>query len=260
MKKNDSLHSQTSGEAIWSGRYINPLSTIESEYMVARNAYQSVVKFPEEHSQAYFGIAEVYMGGELMEAKKYFVEKAMTFASTLFSAINSPFGFIPWKKETMLCKLRVVVGEIDTCSPGLLTSSHKEVLIACYMMLEKDLSGLNANKEYYSAVAKKLLDEVFKDETVSTATWMLTVARGSSMSSLSEKQRAILKSYVMQFLEQIHAYPATISRLGQGWKTYVRLARMIFAWKYMFFGLRFDKSKDLHIKSYLFFMANFYKK
>lgn len=259
MKNRDTIHPQASGEAMWAGKYTSPLSTAQFHYEAARGVYHSTVQSPEDRSLFHMGVVKIYQSHELMTAEKDFVEKAMTLSSTLFSAINSLPGLIPWKKETMLCRLRVVVGELYVCNPELLTSPYKEVLIACYMMLEKELSGLHANKVYYSAVAKKLLHEVLKDQTASLVTRMLATARGASMTSLSDKERRMYVLVVMDLLEQIHDNPATISSLGQEWKTYVRLARMIYAWRYMFFGLRFDKSKDLHIKSYLFFAANFYK-
>jgi hypothetical protein len=67
------------------------------------------------------------------------------------------------------------------------------------------------------------------------------------------------KAIVVDLVDEIKNDPKKIVRLNQDWKTYVRLARMVFAWRYMYYGLKHETSRDLRVKSYLFHARYFYK-
>lgn len=131
--------------------------------------------------------------------------------------------------------------------------------MACYMMLGKDLQGVDANSKYYSAQALKCFHLILSDQEVHLATKMLAYARASTLNEISVNQRLEYKLKVVDLLSDIHDEPVKIACLAQEWKTYVRLARMVFAWKFMFFGLSRDTSRDLKMKSYLYFLRHFYK-
>lgn len=253
------LHSKAHREAIWKGNYKSPLADAEADYRASHLLLDTMLRYSKEYAEHDFGVSEISATDQVEAVRKDVVIKGMTFASTLFSAINSLPGLLPWKAYDMLLTLREVVGEVTKLDAKFLNPSHKEVLIACFMLLERKLYGVNANRDYYNAAAEKYLREVTLDKQAPLATRMLVFARASTMMGLSAKQRLQYKSTVLELLYDIKAEPADISKLAQDWKTYVRLARMVFAWKYMFFGLRHDNSRDLRLKSWLFFIANFYK-
>lgn len=254
-----SLHLKEESGAIWDGRYKNPLASAEAEYRASCLLFDTMLTYSREYRNYDFGVFEIPQNEQTEAAKKDLVTKGLRFASTLFSAINSLPGLFPWKKKSMILKLREVVGEVLKYENGDFTPSHKEVLVACFMLLEKKLHGQNTNPEFWGLLAKKYIEEILLDEQASLATKMLTCARASLLANLPAEKRLEYKGVVLGFLYDIRTTPSKISDLGQEWKTYVRLARMVYSWEDMIFGLRRDKSLDLHLKSYLFFCANFYK-
>ena len=254
-----SLHSKEESGDIWDGLYKNPLARAEAAYRASHLLFDTMLTYSREYRDHDFGVSTVYENDQIKAVKKEMANKGLAFASTLFSAINSLPGLLTWKEKFMIFELREVIRELLKHENGNLTPSHKEVLVACFMLLEKKLRWQDANAEFWSSLAKKYIEEILSDEQVSLATKMLTYARASSLSSLPAEKRLEYKGVVLGFLYDIRAMPSNISTLAQEWKTYVRLARMVYSWGDMIFGLRRDKSLDLHVKSYLFFCKNFYK-
>jgi hypothetical protein len=102
--------------------------------------------------------------------------------------------------------------------------------------------------------------QLLTDKKVPLSIRMLVYARVTTLSFFHADIRKEYTDEVLDLLLEIYTNPAKIQYLDQEWKTYVRLSRMVFAWKYMFFGLRYDTSKDLRLKSYVYFARYFYKR
>lgn len=252
-----SLREKTHGDAIWDGKHKNPLVTSKCEYETARKLCWSIQFNWSEFSDSFFGTSSLSAFAEFENIKQDFVNKGMTYASTLFGAINSPYNL--FKAYAMQLELREVVCELEKLGSNYYSPSQKEVMIAFLMKLRDGLRGSDANKEYYGACATKYVSQLLANTNTPSATRMLTLARATTITSIALDLRLDYEEEVVHFLSKVRNEPTKIHQLAQDWKTYVRLARMIFAWKYMFFGLRHDRSKDLHVKSYVFFVLNCYK-
>jgi hypothetical protein len=255
------LHEKNQAGAIWEGRYKTPLQISEQEYKIARTNFLFIRDHWPKYAENLFGGDDLLIPSAVVEfenVKRKYVDKGMTYASTLFSAMNSPFNF--FKAYSMQLELREVVCELEKLGSSYYSPTQKEVMIAFLMKLMDGFRGSDANKEYYGACAEKYVKEVIGDPEASFATRKLVLARAASISSISLDQRMKYKEEVLGILFKIRNDPEKICVFEQDWKTYVRLARMVFAWRCMFFGLSHDKSKDLHLKSYVYFVRNCYKK
>lgn len=254
------LRSETVARSIWDGFYKDPVDTVKKEYLVAL-ALLHTIRSPFVTDAFYSGTPA--SKSQLVEAHADFLDKAMTLVSVLFSAINSPLRiFASLSKKEMLYDMRNAISFIESkCNSGTVQPSpaEKEVLIACYMMLCEELKGLDANKSFYGDMALNLVNEVLRDQATSSTTRVLTQARASLMNQISLNARLDYKDAVLDVLFSIKKNPGKIVCLDQGWKTYVRLARMVFAWRLMFFGLKYDDSKDLKWKSWCYFLRYCYK-
>lgn len=260
MKNSTILHNEVRGREIWERKYEGVLGQTEKEYQAALRALVSLSISWKEFSDSQFGVSDVSPADYRKVLELSLRQTAMEFASTLYSAINSPLATLsPVNRKEMLFSLREVMGEIG--KPGICPTdpSEKEVMIACLMMLGENLKGRDANKDFYFALAEKLVYEILADKNTSLATRMLTLARASLLEVISEGKRDMHKAAVVNHLEEIKNDPSKIVRLGQGWKTYVWLARMVFAWRHMYYGLKHDTSKDLRVESYLIHARYFYK-
>jgi hypothetical protein len=259
-----SLHSTGEAMDIWGGKYKKPLEVAQYHYETAREAYyRFMVDYKAYVHSLYSEVPETTESPAQRELKMkvHFMKKAMTYASTLFSAINNPlYKVMPSKSKKLLSLLREVVGEITKHGGGLIDSTEKEVVLACVIELSKKFRGVNENKSYFYSLALKLIKEILGDEHARFTTIMLTFARISSLGGPPHEKKAFCKKEVYYMLEEIRMNPEKISRLDQDWKTYVRIARMLFAWKHMFFGLKHDRSRDLHLKSYAYYARFFYKR
>lgn len=260
---NSSVHSVWESDEIWDGNYDGPLQRAEKQYKLAQILLYQHYVVVKSYANSLFN--EAYETTETpveyaTRLKLDFVKKAMTYASALFSAVNSPsYRLLPYKMKKLFLALREVVSEIEKHGVTFLNAIEKEVVLACVIELGKKASGFHRNKEYYNSLAGKLTQEILDDKHAPLSTIMLTLARIASFDGPPHEKKDRCKEKVLRFLEKIHSNPSKIEKLDQDWKTYVRLARMIFAWKYMFFGLRHDSSRDLRIKSYAYYIRYFYR-
>lgn len=258
--ENFSLHKKNQADAIWNEEYKTPLQVSEQDYKIARTSFLFIRDHWSKYVENLFGGGDLLIPSAVIEfenAKQDYVDKGMTYASALFSAMNSPFNLL--KAYTMQLKLREVVCELEKLGSIYYSPSQKEVMIAFMMKLRCGLHGNDSNKEYYGACAVKYVDQVLADANAPLATRMLTLARAVTVPTIPYNMKVKYVNEVLDMLSEIYNDSAKIIRLEQDWKTYIRLARMMFAWKYMFFGLRHDRSKGLHVKSYAFFVRYFYK-
>ncbi len=255
------LHAKSHGNSIWKRRYKSPLAQTKAEYELAAQMLRAILVSWPAYTQYYFGNTDAVRDPfeELEDKKKCFVEKTLTYASTLFSAINSWPGLIPSSRMDKLRELRLVMAELGKFDSKYFSSSNKEAMIGCLNLLEHGLPEAEGSRDYYRAVATKFVFEVLDDVNAPLATRMLTNARAIEMSSFADSMREKCRKEVLGLLSEIRADTTKIHCLAQEWKTYVRLARLVYSWKHMFFGLCFDWSMDLHIKSYLFFVRYCYK-
>ncbi len=259
-----SLHSTIDATDIWGGVYKRPLEVAQLNYENARDSYYQFRVDYKAYVNSLYGEAIETIESPVQRIEQLrldFMKKAMTYASTLFSASNNPlYKIMPSKSKKLLLSLREVVAEITKNGSSTLDAGEKEVILACVIELSKKLRGANDNRTYFYALAHKLIKEILGDEHARFTTIMLTFARIASLGGPPHEKKAFCKKEVYYLLEEIRMNPEKISRLDQDWKTYVRLARMLFAWKHMFFGLKHDSSRDLHLKSYAYYARFFYKK
>jgi hypothetical protein len=253
------LHDEDQAKEIWKGKYASALARARSEYHVAGQVRRIVQNDWSSFVASFEGETDTSPSEELHEIKRRHTHKGLAYVSTLFSAVNSLPGLIPGKKYAMLCEMRLVLSEIGKNDWSFFESTNKEAMIGYYNMLGQKFHGLDGNRDFYAALAVKCVNEVLSDVWAPFSTRMLTCARASMMPELCDELREDCRKEVLALLSDIRANPSKIDELQQGWKTYVRLARMMYAWRHMFFGLAHDRSIDLHLKSYGFFARYFYK-
>ena len=133
----------------------------------------------------------------------------------------------------------------------LLGPAHKDVLVAYYMKLaEHDV----VCRAYRQQMARKLADEVVADPRATLAIRLLSKARLGQMMFIPLSERDQHSKQVGRRLKIILQNPDKIADLEQDWKTFVHLAQMTCYWRAMFYGLSKNRSPDLHLKSYFWFL------
>ena len=184
---------------------------------------------------------------------------SMAYASTIFSAINTPYGVLPWRRGYWRQELAYVLATVRRFETERILPMEKEVLVACCMFLAT--RNNEDQRWFWEKEAINLARQVLEDDRACDTTKLLIHSRMSLMSFLSVDDREDSREKVLSQLSWIQRNPEErISYLGQGWKTFVRLARLTFDWDAMWFGLRRDYSLDLHVKSYLWRLRAVWKR
>ncbi len=250
---------QSFGKEIWNGSYARPLRVAREEYTFAHSFYSLITRKEYIHSQ--FGVADVSPVEVLKSSENMLIEKTIRYISVLYSAINSPSNLFSSSKTYWLYELKEVIGVLWQVGRNQLTSSEKEVMLACFILLGEKFDDRHfINDYYYNLAAVKLFNDICLDKSTPLPTLLLACARMTHVQNrVTSETRNSCKLKVVDMLQLIYKDQAEIKQLHGDWKTYVRLARMTFSWKYMFFGLKHDDSRDLHAKSYFFYLRNFYK-
>ncbi len=223
-----SLHSQDAANDIWRGRYSNPLQNVKKKYLEALRLLESMRN--PDYNNAYYPDSPPTLE-HINQVKIDLLEKAMEFASTLYSSNNSPLALLTTPSyKSKLSDLRVVVAEVEKLTevPKTeklsviaeakihdvvtkveklrkieLSPSENEVLLACYLMLGKELKGKDANKEYYSKRALQLILDLLFDQNVPYSTYLLACGRATLMEEFTERSRDLRRQEVLLFLKDI---------------------------------------------------------
>lgn len=187
--------------------------------------------------QAYF-LAR--MGEDIKET----LISGLQYASTLYSArVYNPFiGF----------RLSKVIGEIEPYFEEVgLSWPQKEVLVAIYEHLRShDVYWTGETKNQGKALA--LGKQILRGDNVPFPTFLLAKARLSRLKGVNRIYRIYYKEYVVVELKKLVADNVLFKqRLGGDWKTVCRLGRLVGAWELVEIALSLDRSRDLHIKSWV---------
>lgn len=256
----NSVHLPEASSMIWGGDYDHPLAASKRRFGQLFLDYNSVCT--SDFLVARFTTAESSTdlpSSVRQRVKKEFIQAALCYASTIFSYVNSPAALFRNKKD-LFEELRMVLQEMDKFTDvSVFTSSECEVLMACCLKVANiSASGMPCSG-FRVVKAKVFACRVLGDYQADQTTVLLVKSRISMSDVFVHEEREAAKKAVIKYLEEVKRNPSMIKFLGQEWKTYVRLARMVYAWKLMFFGLRRDGSKDLWAKSLSFFVLNFRK-
>lgn len=251
------VHKEGSGQ--WWMHYFRETNRDRKGYVAALVAYRQFQETPED----LFGATEMPSGQIHLELQQRLLEAALKFASTLYSAINFFARPMPRWRKSLIGELDSVVQEIEKLlgQGSLLTSSQKEPLVAIYMLLAVKYPD---ERGYRYLMAVQLGREVLADDHAGEVTRLLVCARFSLLDLFSEEERQMYRNGVLQYLEA-NKNSVDLDQIEQGWKTYVRLTRMVYTWGYMFHGLWRDVfscegfSPDLTGKSLGFFLLFFWK-
>jgi hypothetical protein len=256
----NSVHLPEASSMIWGGDYDHPLAASKRRFGQLFLDYNSVCT--SDFLVARFTTAESSAdlpSSVRQRVKKEFIQAALCYASTIFSYINSPASLFRNKKD-LFEELRMVLWEIDKFTDvSVFTSSECEVLMACCLKIADIFASDVGCLEFRLDKARTYAHRVLSDPQAEKATVLLVKGRIAMSYTFSPQLREEAKATVLLYLEEVKKNPSSIKVLSQEWKTYVRLARMVYAWKLMFFGLRRDGSKDLWAKSLAFFVLNFRK-
>ncbi len=182
----------------------------------------------------------------------------LAYLSTAFSALNSPLYRLahPFARELLACRFATVVDDVDASMRYDLSAADAEVWAAILIMRERMKPHAVSGHEL---IAMSVLVEAARDEEAPLATQLLIHARLFRLKCLEAKQRRRSYFFVRDHLVDIRDGYARIDAIGQGWKTYVRVARMTHEWRLMFYGMAHDRSPDLWAKSLAYFTLNFWR-
>lgn len=187
-------------------------------------------------------------------------EAQMMLLCALYSAYNAPQYFL--ERDFRILQIEIQITELFIRHHKVkVTPQVAETLMAYHILLfrcEAKRNKLSARAGHYGKIRE------YRDIAVSLesprSTKLLALARVVSNPDLftrGDYTDAYLR--VEQFLDSVRRSPESVTEVNQGWKTYVRLARMLHLWGHMFFGLMRDRSPDLWVKSLAYFALNFWK-
>lgn len=268
MKTGDDVIPVSKKDGYWESKYFGTDGVVERDklaYLGAKTYYHQVSS--PDFIVAGFGRFETDMKSVVRDAREKYLLAMLSYASTLFAASGSLSAFLQGLKEECLTDLVAVLQDVSKLKVESFTPSQKEVLVACYMATSTLVSDYHLSmKTYREEMALKFARSALGDKEAPLPVLLLVRARMSLMEFLPEDERLEHRRIVEKNLTRVLRKPELIEGLrdigkdpGDEWKTYVRLARMVFFWKAMFFGLRHDSSKDLRVKSLGWLVLNFWK-